>query len=104
MDKQYFDIKELSDYLCIKVNTLYGKVHRKEIPFYKLGGLIRFKKTDIDAWLEDSKYTPTPENRPVKLVRVQDSRQIDINDLIHKTIESVKGNGYNSVQQEARLR
>lgn len=104
MDKQYFNIKELSDYLSVKVCTLYGKVHRKEIPFYKLGGLIRFKKTDIDAWLESSRYTPVPGNKPVKLVRVQDTRQIDINDLIHKSIESVKGNSYNPVQQEARLR
>jgi excisionase family DNA binding protein len=52
MESLLFDIKQISQYLNIKEKTIYYKVESGEIPYYRIGGLIRFKKDEIDAWLE----------------------------------------------------
>jgi excisionase family DNA binding protein len=53
MEKAYLTINDVSQYLNVKVSTLYTKV--SEIPHYRVGNLIRFKKEDIDAWMESQK-------------------------------------------------
>jgi len=45
-------VEELSDYLGIKVKTLYAKVESGDIPHYRIGRLIRFQMNEINAWLE----------------------------------------------------
>jgi excisionase family DNA binding protein len=43
------DIQTLSDMIAVKPSTIYDWVHRKEIPYYKIGHLVRFdykKKQD----------------------------------------------------------
>ena len=45
--------KGLSAYLKLSQNTLRHKVMREEIPFFKIGGAVRFSKVKIDAWLEE---------------------------------------------------
>ena len=52
MEKLLFDIKQISNYLSIKEKTIYEKVESGEIPHYKIGRLLRFKKEEIDKWLE----------------------------------------------------
>jgi len=49
----YFDINTISDYLQIKVSTLYAWSAQNKIPSIKIHGVIRFRKEEIDAWLED---------------------------------------------------
>ncbi len=56
--KEFLTIDELSEYLGIKKSSLYAKVERKEIPYYKVGRLVRFKKSDIDPWMEKFKSEP----------------------------------------------
>lgn len=51
----YLDIKELSCYLKIKEKTLYCWVERSEIPYYRIGKLIRFRQGEIDTWMESKK-------------------------------------------------
>lgn len=50
--KEYIGINELSEHLGIKRSTLYARVADRLIPFYRIGRLIRFKKTEIDHWME----------------------------------------------------
>lgn len=48
----YMTYAEASEYLNLKVGTLYCLVSRKQIPHLRLGGrLVRFKRADLDAWL-----------------------------------------------------
>lgn len=51
--------KEAAKYLRLTVNALRLKVHRKELPFYKMGlnaraRAIRFKKSDLDSLLQSA--------------------------------------------------
>jgi excisionase family DNA binding protein len=52
-DNSYWDILDLSRYLKIKVKTLYAMIY--DIPHYRVGKLIRFKKEEIEAWMENKK-------------------------------------------------
>ena len=43
---------ELAAYLNVKEGTIRYWVHVKYIPHIKFQSLVRFRKTDIDAWLD----------------------------------------------------
>jgi excisionase family DNA binding protein len=45
------DVKGLCDYLHVSVKWIYERTHLKEIPHLKVNGLLRFRKKDIDKWL-----------------------------------------------------
>lgn len=45
------NIKEAAEKLGVSVPTMYGKVHRKEIPFYKPAGKLYFYESELDAWI-----------------------------------------------------
>jgi len=51
-------IEHLATYLTLAVTTLYKKVQAHEIPFTKVGNLLRFTKVSIDAWLARNTATP----------------------------------------------
>ena len=51
----FLSINDLSKYLGIKPKTLYSWVTKVILPHYRIGGLIRFKKKDIDQWVEACK-------------------------------------------------
>lgn len=43
--------KDLARYLRCHVSTLYRLVNRGEIPHFRLGSDIRFRRSAIDKWL-----------------------------------------------------
>src|SRR3989304_5120621 len=47
----FLSIKDLSHYLQIKPSTLYAWASKGIIPHYKVQGLLRFRKDEIDAWI-----------------------------------------------------
>lgn len=51
-------IEELAAYLKLAVATLYKKVQAHEIPFTKVGNLLRFTKVSIDQWLARNTVSP----------------------------------------------
>lgn len=64
------DIKGLAEYLKVTQNWIYQQTHLNTIPYMKLGNQLRFKKKDIDRWLETLKTPdvniPTGHLRAVK--------------------------------------
>jgi len=53
-------VEQVAAYLGIKHRTIYDKVQRETIPFTRVGGLLRFRKADIDAWLDENTVRPQP--------------------------------------------
>jgi len=43
------------------VATIYDKKHKGEIPFYKNGAKLQFKKSEILDWLQNGKGTTKKE-------------------------------------------
>ena len=59
-------VKDLSSYLNIPVSSLYKWVSEKRIPHYKLRERLRFRREDIDAWMEKDCYreeVPSPASQ-----------------------------------------
>jgi excisionase family DNA binding protein len=88
--KKLFTISEIAAYLSLKQKTLYAKVEAGEIPHYKIGRLIRFRKDEIDSWLENLQFKSV-------LIRKRETRRLrrtrrapDIEKLIKKTIDECK--------------
>ncbi len=50
-----FDVKGLCEYLKVSDKWVYERTHLNEIPYFKVKGLLRFRKKDIDQWLESYK-------------------------------------------------
>ncbi len=66
----YLTINDLSAYLGIKPKTLYARV--KEISHYKVGRLIRFRKEDVDAWMEKHRVAKGEKEQDQKQEQTQD--------------------------------
>ncbi len=108
----YLTINDVSAYLGIKPKTLYARA--KEIPHYKVGRLIRFKREDVGAWMEKHRVVkedtvkdkgqeqessipatePAPEPPKVRRSRKRRGPTTDIDRMISKAIDQVKGEGY----------
>jgi len=42
---------EVASYLSCSLSTVRRLVARDEIPYFRLGKMVRFRRADIDAWL-----------------------------------------------------
>lgn len=58
MEKRFIGVRELSEYLGIKVNTVYSWVATRKIPYYKVGRLPKFDLREIDGWIRQRKFNP----------------------------------------------
>src|SRR3989339_1327154 len=58
MSAEVMTIKELAKYLDLTEGTLYKKVSTNEIPYAKLGTLLRFPKWAIDQWISENTTKP----------------------------------------------
>lgn len=58
MSTEIMTIKELARYLDLTEGTIYKKVSNHEIPYTKLGNLLRFPKWTIDQWVSENTVTP----------------------------------------------
>jgi len=52
---EFFTVKELSEYINIKEKTIYAWVSRQVLPYYQLEGTLRFRRSEINSWLEHRK-------------------------------------------------
>lgn len=52
------DIDELAEYLKLKRQTLYNWLHQGKIAGIKVGGVWRFDRKDVDAWLKSRRRLP----------------------------------------------
>ena len=90
--KEFLVIDELSQYLGIKKSSLYSMVERREIPFYKIGRLVRFKKEDIDAWVESLKFeVVSPQAEARKIIN---KGPLEVSRIVKKHVAQSKALGY----------
>jgi excisionase family DNA binding protein len=75
-DSEVFTIRQLSAYLMVSEKTLYRMLDRSLLPAIRVGAQWRFRKRDIDAWLDVQ----------VKKVEVEGGRAMP-EELEHSEIE-----------------
>lgn len=96
----YRTIQHIAKYLSIKTKTLYAMVGSGKIPHYRIGRLIRFKKEEIDTWMEGNKACNQERDVPAMSLKTKSTKSrgssMDIERIIRKTIAQVKGEKYTS--------
>jgi excisionase family DNA binding protein len=55
-----FDVKELAGYMKVEKSWVYNQVHLKTIPYFKCGKYTRFKKSNIDKWIDSETIQTIP--------------------------------------------
>ncbi len=50
-DDTIFSVQGLKGYLHVSDKWIYERTHLKEIPHLKVNGFLRFRKKEIDKWL-----------------------------------------------------
>lgn len=98
IDEAFLTTEEVLEYLQVNLRTVYRLIKAGKIPAVRVGRQWRFRKTDIDAWLESqctrsvqpavsaaatATSEPASESRPRVLV-VDD--EASIRDLLSKTL------------------
>ncbi len=92
---KYLSIKEAANYLNIKEKTLYARAAARQIPHYKIGRLLRFKKEEIDAWMHEQKVLHTLNATKAKdIFRSVKKEQISVDKLIRKSLDEVRCTAY----------
>lgn len=59
--EELLTLEELAKYLKISKHTLYKMLERGKIPAFKIANQWRFKKSDIDKWIEQQRKTTLKE-------------------------------------------
>lgn len=88
-------IKDVATSLQIKQATLYAWAAQGRIPCIKIHGLVRFRKEEIDQWVEGFRKSPKATESP----RVQ-PKAFDID----RVIARAKRAAYNARHGETRPR
>ena len=59
MTEATLTIKELAKYLNVTERTIYNLLERGELPGFKVGANWRFRREDIDKWIEENMKNKT---------------------------------------------
>ena len=54
----YLTIEELASYLKLAVQTIRRYVLNREIPYYKIKKVIRFRLSEIEKWIDGGAMIP----------------------------------------------
>ncbi len=53
---------EVADYLCCSVSTVRRFAARGTIPHYRLGKLVRFRRSELEGWLARRQWGDVPHD------------------------------------------
>lgn len=51
-DTDVMTVREVAEYLKVKERTIYRLVAKGGIPAFKVGGSWRFRRSEIEAWID----------------------------------------------------
>src|ERR1700741_1200065 len=95
-DEGFLTTEEVLEYLQVNLRTVYRLIKAGKIPAVRVGRQWRFRKRDIDAWLDSqrprgtTRVTAAPPTRPLtgatrpRVLVVDD--EASIRDLLSKTL------------------
>ncbi len=93
--KEFLTIDELSEYLNLKRSNLYSMVESGVLPHYRIGRLIRFKKDDVNQWMEAHRREGMNVDKKVRdILKAINRPNMDVDRLVKKSIEEAKGLKY----------
>lgn len=55
MQKRFYTVDEIAEYLGVEKSTVYAWVHTRQLPYYKIGRLVKFRFDEIQEWIKGRK-------------------------------------------------
>jgi len=55
MAERWLSVDEIAEHLGVKKDTIYKWVQTKDIPYHKVGRLLKFQINEIDQWVRRGK-------------------------------------------------
>ena len=55
ISEEMVGIGQIATHLGVKVSTVYSWIHSRQIPYYKIGRLVKFKISEINSWISARK-------------------------------------------------
>jgi excisionase family DNA binding protein len=52
MEDRWLSVEEIAMYLGVSKDTVYNWINKKKMPAHKIGRLWKFKKEQVDSWVE----------------------------------------------------
>jgi excisionase family DNA binding protein len=94
MDESFLTTEEVLDYLQVNLRTVYRLIKAGKIPAVRVGRQWRFRKRDIDAWLESQRPRTVRQSSPGRTAAPPAGRarvlvvddESTIRDLLAKTL------------------
>lgn len=53
--------REAANILGVSTRTIENYVYERKIPFLRIGGLTKFRESDLERWLNHKSFTPRKE-------------------------------------------
>ncbi len=63
MEDRWLSVDEIGDYLGVKRDTVYKWISEKGMPAHKIGRLWKFKKEQVDNWVESGGAASQEDNK-----------------------------------------
>jgi excisionase family DNA binding protein len=60
------DVVQLAAYLNVSKAWVYDQIRNNEIPHSKIGKYLRFRRREIDKWVETQSFKPFPALKVIK--------------------------------------
>jgi excisionase family DNA binding protein len=89
-------VPDVASILSVKESTVYQWAKSGEIPHYRLGRIVRFKRKDLEVWIEGHRKEKDigEERKAREILRTIGREAQDIDRIIKKSIAHVKENRY----------
>lgn len=65
MEDRWLSVDEIADYLGISKDTVYTWIPNKGLPGHRIGRFWKFKRTEIDEWVQRGKAADAEKRRRV---------------------------------------
>jgi excisionase family DNA binding protein len=66
MEDRWLSISEICKYLGVSNDTVYKWIDKHDMPAHRMGRLWKFKKEQVDAWVEDGGAAEHTKRNPAQ--------------------------------------
>ncbi len=78
IDDRWLSVDEICKYLGIGKDTVYKWIDKYEMPAHRMGRLWKFKKDQVDAWVEAGGAAPTGTTEDQAEMTCLTARQVPV--------------------------
>jgi excisionase family DNA binding protein len=99
----FLNVRTIARYLRLQPSTVYSLVEEKKVPHYRIGRQIRFRRSEVDEWMEGQREAAVD-------IKIEDRRVVgslqrrpgaDVDRIMKKAIEDTKKKGYTVSQEKS---